>query len=254
MATWGVTLGTYDIGTEAAISAVKIISQRRLIQSPVLRSDMTIIPEGKQKPLKINLKGTVAGSDYTSTRTALAELRGAVESTVQNFTIDDDRYARVVSQGFDYAFVTTDFANYNAKFLAELPYFLASTAMSDIQATPTSGVTYPIGGAGDVPVPLKIVIDANEVGTIADAIQFENITEGTLLKYRGTLTQTQQLIIDLGYDNNNKPKYTVTLDGVNAMSAFEGDFLQVMEGTNWLELTGSVALTVSVYWRDGYYS
>lgn len=254
MATFGITLGTYDIGTEAAVSAVKIITQRRIIQSPVLRSDMTIIPEGKLKPLKISISGTLLGSSYSSLRTELGKLRGAVQSTRQEFHLDDDRFVNVIDSNFDYSFVKTDFCNYSAKFLAELPYFLAATAESSVTLVPVSGQTYAIGNDGDVGIPLKIVLRASEAGTIADAIQFENVTDGSLFKFRGTLTQTQQLVIDLGYDNDNVPTYTAELDGVNVTSAFEGDFMQALSGTNWLALTGSIAMTVSVYWREGFYA
>jgi len=253
MSTWAVTLGTYAIGTEAAVSAVKVVSNRRLKQYAIIRSATTLIPEGKLKPLTISLNGTISGATYDALQTELAQLRGAVQSTTQTLTLDDERYVRVVSSGFNYSFITTDYCNYSAKFLAGLPYFLATAASSNINATPTTAVTYQLNRAGDVSVPLKIVIDANEVGTIADNIQFENVNDGTLLKFRGTLTQTQQLVIDLGYDNNNIPKYTVEVDGVNAMSAFEGDFLSVLTGTNMMRLTGSVQCTVSLYWRDGYY-
>lgn len=254
MATWGVKIGTYDIAGTAPISGVKIVNSRRLQQFPIIRNEVTLIPEGKPTPIQINITGTIAGGNYSAMRDELSALRGAVESTTQNFYLDDDRYVRVVSKSLDYSFVTTDFCNYNARFLGELPYWLAATAESNVNATPTSGVTYPINNGGDVPIALKIVIDANEVGTIADNIQFENATDGSLLKFRGTLTETQQLVIDMGYDNHNVIKYKVELDGVNAMSAFEGDFMRALAGTNYLELTGSVACTVTVHWREGFYS
>ena len=252
MANFSVTLGTYALGTETAVKTIKVLASRRLAQFPIIRDDTTIIPKGQQKPLTINLKGSVVGSDYTSLRTALKDLRNAVESDKRNLTLDDERFINVISRGFDYSFVTTDFANYNIKFMAELPYWLASVAESDTRG-PVSGSTYVITNDGDVRIPLKVGITASTNG-ITDDIQVENITSGLLCKFRGTLTATEYLTIDTGYDNNNKPDFAVKLEGVSAMSAFEGDFMWLETGDNHIEFTGAAATTVSLYWREGFVS
>ena len=221
---------------------------------------MTMIGEGKQNPLKISLRGTVAGSDYTSLRTELFNLIGALESTTQDFHIDDERYVRVVSKSFDYAFVKQDFCNYNLSFLGELPYFLASVAGSSLKPIPattdasTGGTAFTISNAGDVKIPCKIVITGAGAATIDNNIQFENTTLGTLWKFTGVLQITSTLIVDLGYDYNNLPTYVVTLDGVNAMSAFEGDFTELAIGNNVLQYIGGTTGSVEVFHRKGYYA
>ena len=261
MATWAVKLGTYAIGTTDAISAIKLIRSRRITEHPIIRSDMTIIPEGKFNPLRIDLTGTIVGTDYTSTRTELKNVIGALESTTQNFYIDDERYCRVVSRNFDYAFIKQDFCNYNLSLMGELPYFLAVTANSSIAGVTNtagvginSGTAFNISNLGDIRVPLKIIFTGAGATTIANNIQFENTTLGTLLKFTGILQITSSLVIDLGYDYHNVPTYVVTLDGVNAMSAFEGDFMELAVGSNALEYTGAANGTISIYHRKGYYS
>jgi len=260
MASFQVLLGTYAIGTEAAISAIRIARSRRISQHPIIRNDMTMIGEGKLRPLKIDLKGTIVGTDYTSLRTELFDLIGALESTTQNFYIDDERYCRVISRNFDYSFIKQDFCNYNLSFFGELPYFLAATANSFIDgitgdtAGISSGTTFNVSNLGDIKIPCKIVITGAGAATIDNDIQFENTTLGTLFKFTGVLQITSTLIIDLGYDYHNVPNYVVTLDGVDAMSAFEGDFMELATGSNALEYTGANTGTVAVYYRKGYYS
>ncbi|OGM12525.1 hypothetical protein A2V80_00830 [Candidatus Woesebacteria bacterium RBG_16_39_8b] len=251
MATFAVKLGTYALGTDAAVSAIDIITSRRISQSPIIRSNMTIIPEGKMQPLKISLKGTLVGSDYTSFRTALANLRSILEVSKQDFYLDDERFTRVIHTGLDYSFVTTDFCNYAVNFLGELPYWL-NVGTSYHTTVPTTAVSYPLNNSGDARIPLKIVLSAPQATTISDNIQFENLTLGLLCKYRGLLGTGQTLVIDSGYDANNVPTFKVELDGVDAMSAFEGDFMAVTTGTNWVEYTGAAVGTFTAYWRQGY--
>jgi len=260
MASFEVKIGTYAIGTEAAISAIKVIRSRRISQYPIIRNDMTMIGEGKMNPLKINLSGTIAGTDYTSLRTELLDVIGAIESTTQNFYIDDERYCPVVSNKFDYAFIKQDFCNYNLTLLGGLPYFLASAASSYVEGVTgdtlgiTSGTTFNVSNLGDIRIPCKIIITGAGAATIANNIQFENTTLGTLFKFTGTLQITSSLVIDMGYDFNNVPTYTVTLDGVDAMANFEGDFMELATGSNALEYTGGQTGTIDVYHRKGYYS
>jgi len=261
MATWAVLLGTYAIGTKAAISAIKVMTSKRISEHPIIRSDTTVIPEGKQNSLRIDLVGTLVGTGYTNFRDELKLLRGAADGTTQNFQFDDERYIRVKGRSFDYSFIKQDFCNYNLSLIGEMPYFLAVVDNSSIQGVTnstaggiSSGTAFNLNNAGDVQIPIKIIFTGAGAATIADNIQFENVTLGTLLKFRGILQITSSLVIDLGYGNNNVPQYTVTLDGVNAMSAFEGDFMELAAGTNSLKYTGAAAGTVSIYYRKGYQS
>lgn len=261
MATWSIILGTYAIGTRAAISAVKVMTSKRIAEYPIIRSDVTSIPEGRQNSLRIDLVGTLVGTGYANFRDELKDLRAAVDGTTQNFYFDDERYIRMKSRNFDYSYIKQDFCNYNLSLVGEMPYFLAVNAGSYIEGVTDStlggicsGTEFNVSNLGDVQIPVKIVFTGAGAATIANNIQFENKTLGTLFKFTGTLQNTSELIIDLGYDNHNVPKYTVTLDGVNAMSAFEGDFMELAAGSNALEYTGDPTGTVSIYYRKGYQS
>lgn len=254
MATFGVKIGTYSFGTDGFIASLKIASGRRSEQYSVIRKDMTIIPENKSQPVKLDFSGTVNGSDYGSLREAIKKLKLAVDGTKKDFYIDNERFIRVISKTFDHSYVNQNFANFHVGLLGEMPYLLAGTVSSYV-SLPTTEVTYPIGNDGDVEVPLKISILAPDGGIpIGTTIQFENRTTGGLCKFTGALTATQTLVIDCGYDDYNRPTFKVEVDGVSAMSAFEGDFISVLDGTNWMCFTGCSVATVSLYWRRGYIS
>lgn len=261
MASWSVILGTYALGTKVAISAVKVMTSKRISEYPIIRSDTTIIPESKQNSLRIDLTGTLVGTGYANFRDELKLLRAAVDGTTQNFYFDDERYVRIKSRSFDYSFIKQDFCNYNLSLVGEMPYFLAVNATSYIEGVTNStvggicsGTTFNVSNLGDIQIPARIVFTGAGAATISNNIQFENTTLGTLFKFTGTLQNTSELIIDLGYGNNNVPQYTVTLDGVNAMSAFEGDFMELAMGSNAFEYTGAITGTISIYYRKGYQS
>lgn len=251
MSTFGVKLGTYAIGTQDAINAIKIIASRRISQLPIIRQDYTSIPVGKMQPLRIDFQGTVVGSDYTSLRSEIMLLRRATESSRQSLYLDDERYVRVVSSSFDYSFLTTDFCNYNVRFVCEVPYFLAETVSSYVYPVAASGITFPVTNDGDVRVPLKVSMYSAVAG-IDDDFQFENVTSGLLCKYRGVIADAETLVIDAGYDQHNVPTYKVELEGAAKMGSFEGDFIWIATGDNYLGFTGAVDGTVTVYWREGF--
>lgn len=257
MATFGIKLGTYTFGTNSFVDALKIASGRRIEQFPVVRSDMTIIPEGKAQPIQIEISGTLYGSDYTSLRTAVKSMKQAIDGVKKSFYIDGDRYIRVVSKSFDYAFVTKDFANFSASFLGEMPYFQAESATTFV-SLPVTAVTYSVSNSGDVNVPMKVQFTAPAAGVVlGTTITFQNVTLGLLFKYSGALSATSVLVIDSGYDDYNRPTFKVEVNGVSAMSAFEGDFMSIDPGTNWIGVTmsaGAVASTTTLYWRQGFLS
>src|SRR3990167_7037002 len=181
MTSFAIKLGTYALGTEAAVSALKIVTNRRIDEYPIIRNDMTIIPTGNMKPIRIDVTGTIAGSGYTALRTALQDLRRALETGKESFYIDSDRYCRVLSKSFDYGFITSDFANYNISFIGELPYFLAVGTSYNAYAVGTSALTYPISSSGDVQIPVKVSVKAPAGGIPAGTnITFENKTLGLL--------------------------------------------------------------------------
>ncbi len=257
MATFGIKFGTYTVGTNVFIEALKVASGRRIDQFPIVRSDMTVIPEGKATPIQIDISGTLYGSDYTSLRTAIQTLKNAVTGVKKSFYIDGERYIRVVSKTVDYAFITKDFANFNASLIGEMPYFLADVASTDIRL-PVSAATYQINNTSDVNVPLKVSIQAPAAGVaLGTTITFENKTLGLLWQFLGALGATSTLVVDSGYDDYNRPTFKVEVDGVSAMSAFQGDFMALDPGTNMLALTmsaGAVVSTTTLYFRQGFVS
>lgn len=251
-ASWQIYLGTYQLGSNVDIDTIECIRNRRITQSSIIRSHLTIIPEGKLQPLNISIQGTLAATTWDTLRTAMQTFQNAVYNGKQKFTIDNERYIKVINSSFSWSLVTQFFARYSVKFIAELPYWLAETPDSDTE-TPTSGSGYTVNNGGQVRVPCKITI--TPTGELADDCQFENTTLGLLFKYRGTIAAGKSLVVDMGYDQDNKPTYYVTNDGVSDMANFEGDFMEIDPGDNTFELTGgSNDVQVVIAFRKGYYS
>lgn len=249
---WDIDLGSYNLGDETAIEALSVVANKRISQHPIIRSHVTEIPDGKLKPLQIKIKGKISGSTYAALRVALEGLRNAVYNGKQNFELDTDRYARVVSSNFGWSFITKTIVKYNVTFLAELPFWLANTPDSD-DRFPTSGVGYTINNGGQVRVPCKIEIIA-PAGGISDDIQFENTSLGLLFKYRGALAEAKTLVVDMGFDTHNKHNFKVENDGVSDMANFEGDFAEATPGDNIFKFTGPTSTQIKIYFRKGYYN
>lgn len=252
MATYQIYLGGYDVHSNTYIDSLDIVRNRRITRAPIIRSNLTIIPEGKLQPLKITVGGVLVSTDYTTLRDALVNLEAAVYNGKQRFTLDDERYAVVINSNFSRSFIglTNFITKYKAKFEAELPFWLDLHPNSDSR-TPSSGDAYTVNNGGQVPIPAKVLITAGD--NIVDDIMFQNDTSSLEFKYRGTLASGDQLTVDMGFDYDNKPTYTVSsLASGDVISHFEGDFLELATGDNSLIYSGASA-TIAVHWRKGFY-
>jgi phage-related protein len=139
-------------------------------------------------------------------------------------------------------------AKWSASFVAHFPFWLSETLHSDSRV-PASGVGYTLANAGNAPTRCKVTVTAPG-GGIADNCQIENTTVGTTTKYRGTLTQYEDLEIDNRVDSDD---FEVLNDAVDDMANFEGDFIILNPGNNTVEYTGTANAIVKFEWRDCWY-
>jgi hypothetical protein len=68
-------------------------------------------------------------------------------------------------------------------------------------------------------------------GIINDDLQLSNLTNSQVLKFRGTIPNGATVIVDT-------ETLEVKINGVDALSYFEGDFINLLAGTNSFQFVG----------------
>lgn len=238
-------LASYDL----VLSTIRIKESKSIKLFDIPRIDGSVAEQAKRKSLVISVEGTVIGSDYDLLRANIDTVKAALQSGLQKFTTDDDRYMMAQMQSFNYEYRTLrTFAEIRAEFLAHYPFWLSETMITD-ERTPTSGVGYTITNNGNAPTRVKVEFTA-PVGGIVDNIQMENITRSELFKYRGTVVVGQILEVDNRVDSDD---FQVLNNGVDDHKNFEGDFFTLVAGANTIKFTGQAGTIVKLSYRDAWY-
>ena len=240
-----------NIGTSynIALSQIGIKEMKSVKLTPIPKTDGSIAEEARRSGLSIDMQGSITGADYDALRTNIDTFKSVLQTGIQKFTIDDDRYINAQLKDFSYSYKTLrTFANWSASFSAHYPYWQAELASSDIR-TPVSGGTYVISNPGNAPSRAKILVTSGKI-TINNDIKIENVTNGQSLQYNGILLGTGKILeIDNRYDTDD---FQVLNNAVDDIVNFEGDFLEIAAGTNYIKYTGSASGTVpevAIYYR-----
>ena len=234
---------------EITISAITIKENKDVKVSKIPKADRSVAETARRNSLTVTVKGDIIGSDYDDLRTNLDTLKAGLQNGKQKFTLDDDRYIMGQLKNFTETVVHLKrMCTWSASFVCDDPLWLAETATVD-DRTPVSGVGYVVNNAGNASVRAKVEFTA-PVGGISDAIQFENTTNGELMKYRGDVVATEDLEVDNRYDTDD---FQVLNNGVDDHANFEGDFITLEPGVNALEFTGTPSTDVKVTFKAGNY-
>jgi phage-related protein len=244
---------TFNTTYNAVIDKIDIKETKSVKVTTIPKTDGSIAETARRSALKINLSGSIVGGDYDALRDNIDGFKATLQDGLQKFTIDDDRYIYAQLNDFSYSYKTLrTFANWSASFIAHYPYWQAELASSDIR-TPVSATTYMISNPGNAPARVKVLLTSGAT-SIVDDIKIENITNGQAFQYRGTLAGTTKVLeIDNRYDTDD---FQVLNDSADDIVNFEGDFLEVAAGTNYIKFTGAVGKTVpevALYFRGTWF-
>jgi hypothetical protein len=234
----GLNIGT---GNEVAVSDIDIKETKSVKTTPIPKTDGSIAETARRTGLTISMQGSITGGNYDALRTNVDAFKAILQSGLQKFTLDDDRFIYAQLKDFSYSYKTLrTFANWSASFTAHFPYWQAEIASSDVR-TPVSGSSYAISNPGNSSARAYVKITSGRV-TIADDIKIENATNGQSFQYRGSLLGTGQILeIDNRYSSDD---FAVLNNSADDTVNFEGDFLEIAAGTNLITYTGSAAGTV----------
>lgn len=251
MASIDLDFGTLNLDStiNVTISRIQIKDSKPVQTHLIPQMDGAIAEEAKLGSKTITIEGDISGSSYTDMRTNIDSLRTGLLNGLQKFTTDDERY--IMAQLKDFSFTydhLSRYAKWSASFIAHFPFWLSETLNSDSRV-PTSGVGYAITNAGNAPARAKITVTAPG-GGIVDNCQIENSTTGLIVKYRGTITQYLDFIVNNRVDNDD---FEVTNDDVDDFENLEGDFITLNPGANAIIYTGTANAIVEIEWRDCWY-
>lgn len=248
-------LGSYDLDASNGIGVreVQLNIQKRLQVSDLALSPGSVAPSVERSSIQIPVALQIKGSSYSALRTNLDNLLAQIESSGQKkFTIDDDRYVMATLESPDIAWALPQrLIELRLNMVIPYPFWLAETALQDID-TPTSAVGYTIaGGAGNVRSRTKITITNGSGGAVVDDIRLENETTGERFEFSGSLANTKSLVID---NFHSADLFTVLNDGAQGKANYHGDRMHMNPGNNTWKLTSAAApnLTVTIDWRPTY--
>lgn len=235
--------------TNFTVGKIRVREELPIKLFNIPKTQGSVAEEAKRMSLVISMEGEVIGTDVDALRTNLDTLRALLQSGLQNFTTDDDRYVKAQLKSFNYEYITLrTFIRYTATFVAHYPFWLAQTATTD-DTTPTSGSSYNVTNSGNAPTRVKAVL--TPAAELADDCQLENLTTGELLLYRGTVAAGEDLEIDNRYDTD---EFEVLNNAVVDDANFEGDFLTLNAGVNAIEFTGGANnVQIVLSWRNAWY-
>lgn len=181
---------------------------------------------------KISLAGNVKGTDYANCRALYDAIIKEMLPGERWFYLYDDRYLK--------GYLTKETTKYKASlcyleftfdviFPVSFYNHIARLRESEtISSSPTSFNFSYTGGAFSKP---KITFAADQGGDISSCV-LQNLTTGESISFSGTVSSTNSLVVDCD-------EQTVLNNGVDSISYFTGDFLQLIPGTNYLKFTGS---------------
>jgi phage-related protein len=220
---------------------------RKLTEYSIIRSDRSIVPDVKVDPAKVKISGSIMGSCWPSFRGALRRFKRLLDAGTHKITLDNDRFIEANYSSFSLSPVTQSYSEYSAAFSCRYPYWRNYWA-SYFSTAPVSNSTFYVYNNGDVEVPLLVVVSGAASGTINNNIQIQNLTASQNGKYTGVLAQTQEALLDRGF--NSYADYSVTVNSASSFGSYDGELFSLVPGENKFVFTGGAVGTIEFYWRE----
>src|SRR3990167_4850746 len=234
---------------DVKVSDVKFSRRRQLSTNIVPRSDFSIIEFDKLEPMRISLKGTVAGTNWDSMLANWTDFKEKLNSGKLKFYLDANRFAEVIASDYSEEFIgIQDFMKFGFNLIAKNPYF-QDAVTTVYTTTPVGTANFTISNDGDVVTPTRIEI-SNATSTINDNLQLENLTNSSIFLYHGTLAIGTTVEIDRGVQTYQN--FRVQTNAADVFKDFEGDLFVLEVGTNTFRYTGQAGTQIKLSYRKMY--
>ena len=240
-----------DVGT---ISDIQPANKYKIQQSRISRRDGIRTPNARLDSKSLSIKGMIAESTATGTRTNLDLLNRIINSSrltpdrdreMRDIFLNDDRFLRGHVSDFNYKHKSAMRINeFKMKFLVPDPYFQYVQMLRKAQAlSGTTSFTVSVNGNASSRPIIRITNDTTTISSII----FENLTTDQVFSYAGDLVTGNTLVIDTD-------KLTVLNNSVSDIGNFTGDFSTILvPGDNAIKVQGVVSGTAKIDWYDRWF-
>jgi phage-related protein len=194
-----------------------------------------VIPTPYLKSRRIRIRGILHNTTTEATHSQWLALQAALLANEGNLQYRSDRYISCFCKsvkpepedGTDRAIINVDI-----DLLAKVPFFYSTGASYSVVQNAVKGTTllFDIFSGGNVFAEPKFSFCATG-GTIDDDLLFNNLTNGQEMRFRGIIANGATLTVDV-------ETLEVKLNGADALSYFEGDFINLLAGTNSFQFVG----------------
>ena len=255
MSSIDIKFGSFDFADTPESWEVEI--SQRVIPSTIPRKDGAKIPQANIGTKVITFEGSVNASTHDNLRAARQTMLDAILGTKDYLTLYDDRriYCQVDSYSDDFVMGSSlKVLHFEVSFIGDNPWYESISTVTEsgfFVGSGTTGTTAAINILGVIDPPAKITVNNTSGSSIVDDLIVENSTTGEAFKYRGTLTNGKDLVVDNNVDGNG---IIITNDGVNAISDFEGDIFVLKAAINNIfAYFGLLDVDIEVKYRPRYY-
>lgn len=250
--TYQLRFGSYDLPTGITVARVEMA--RRVPTANSARNDGARTLGALLNLKRISLKGGIfwplGSSDKTWLRGQLDALRTGLAQGPCNFTVDSDRYWRqcqVEAYADDYE--PTGFnrlVNISFDVVTGDPFSYETAAQAGSGSISSTGGTKSCSNGGNAIALPSITIVVGTAGT--NTLQISNGANGDACTISGTLASGDSIVID-------SLNATVTKNGVETMTLFDGQFLRLAAGANTLTFAKSAGsyTSAAVAWNNRWF-
>ncbi len=232
MATISPTFGSSDLTNyfnSFTETYVNMFQQTRIPQR-----NGSIIQDPTVGTKKINLIGSIFGTDAEDLRTKINSLTGDLHlKGLDKLRIYDDKFLEAFVENISFNILgRTGMAEgrITARFRADnIPFWQSDYTDQQTFNTVESGDTVTLNNSGTINTPFRAYI-LNWSGSTASNISLTHTNSLNWL-YSGTLANSEVLVVD-------SRSFTVTKESIPDLGNFSGNFFDVIPGSNIIEYVG----------------
>lgn len=218
-------------------------------EETIVRQHGSVIQTPFIKSKQFKVKGTIHNSSKATSLSQLDTMQQNLLADKEFFRDREDREIEVYIKkitprqelGSDKALIHVEI-----DMIASIPFFVATGASLETAFSLADGSSaFNLPGGGNVFNEPRIYIFASG-GTINDDFELTNVTNSNqLFRFRGVVADGKTVIVD-------STELTVLSNGVDGISDFEGDFINLLAGTNLFTFDGATC-TVTFERKNRWY-
>lgn len=250
-----------DLTMDDYIANWRMSMPSRLDAMTVPRRHGAIINAGiVEDPRVVEIIGTLID------QTSADSLRSTLDTWAETFarrnkrlTLHSDRYINAYKSGFNIDYIpggALQALNFSASFLCVDPFWYNNIASNwnyqvstgdTLVSTGKYKKAYTINNEGKAYVFPKVTVSMGPASVTG--VTFRNLTTGRLWTYTATISPGSVLIVDA----NN---FIVTVDGVEALGSWTGDFVYLDKGNNSIEIEAGIGAGTATFvtgWNKRWY-